>query len=169
MAFFTPVFHFGGQCADAMAFYAEALGGKINRRMTYAEADPADCAVQPGTERLIYHGEMELFGQRFMMSDDLDVPYQPSSAMFLNVTFDTKEEVRAAFDALSAGAKAIDPVCAACDGVQLLPQLAGGPVRCAVDADDRADRAIGTKKSRASGENCGCTAFFDADYSMVKK
>ena len=107
MAVFTPVFHFGGQCADAMAFYAEALGGKINRRMTYAEADPADCAVQPGAERLIYHGEMELFGQRFMMSDDLDVPYQPSSAMFLNVTFDTKEEVRAAFDALSAGAKAI--------------------------------------------------------------
>ena len=77
MAVFTPVFHFGGQCADAMAFYAEALGGKINCRMTYAEADPADCAVQP------------------------------SSAMFLNVTFDTKEEVRAAFDALSAGAKAI--------------------------------------------------------------
>ena len=99
--------------------------------------------MQPGAERLIYHGEMEIFGQRFMMSDDLDVPYQSSSAMFLNVTFDTKEEVRAARD-----------------GVQLLSQLAGGQIRRALDADDRADRAIGAKKRRASGEKCGCTAFF---------
>ena len=95
MAFFTPVFHFGGQCADAMAFYAQALGGKLNCQMTYAEADPADYAVKPGSEKLIYHAEMEIFGQRFMMADDLDVPYAPSSAMFLNVFLDTEEEVRA--------------------------------------------------------------------------
>lgn len=107
MAFFTPVFHFGGQCAEAMAFYAQALGGRINCCMTYAEADPADCAAGPEAEALIYHAEMEIFGQRFMMADDLDVPYAPSSAMFLNVTFETKEEVRAAFDALSLGAQAV--------------------------------------------------------------
>ena len=107
MAFFTPVFHFGGQCADAMAFYAQALGGKIKCQMTYAEADPADYAVKPGSEKQIYHAEMEMFGQRFMMADDLDVPYAPSSAMFLNVFLDTEEEVRAAFDALSVGAERV--------------------------------------------------------------
>ena len=107
MALFTPVFHFGGQCADAMEFYAQALGGKTLCRLTYAEANPADCVPKPGAERLIYHAEMELFGQRFMMADDLDVPYAPSSAVFLNVTFETKEEVRAAFDALSPGSQAI--------------------------------------------------------------
>ena len=56
---------------------------------------------------VFHHAEMELFGQRFMMADDLDVPYAPSSAMFLNVTFETKEAVRAAFDALSPGAQRI--------------------------------------------------------------
>ena len=48
-----------------------------------------------------------MFGQRFMMADDLDVPYAPSSAMFLNVFLDTEEEVRAAFDALSVGAELV--------------------------------------------------------------
>lgn len=86
-ALFTSVIHFSGQCADAMEFYAQALGGKTFCRLTYAEANPADCVPHPGTERLIYHAEMERFGQRFMMADDLDVSYAPSSAMFLNITF----------------------------------------------------------------------------------
>lgn len=60
--------HFRGDCAKALAFYEEVLGGKVTMSMRYGEA-PAEMRGPPGSDELIMHARFELGGTVIMASD----------------------------------------------------------------------------------------------------
>jgi PhnB protein len=112
MPMITPNFNFAGRCEEAIALYQKAFGAKIGCLLRYSDADKADWdrELAPEQESCVYHAELFIGGQRIMMCDNLDVPFQKSTALSLTVTFDTKEEVIKAYDVLREGSETIYPV-----------------------------------------------------------
>ena len=100
----TPNFHFDGCCANAIAFYEKNLGAITTYRLTYGEAGGGS-AEQAGW---IYHAEMRIAGQCVWMSDG--AAEAPGNTLSLAVTFDTAEEVRAAYAGMSQGCTVIHPM-----------------------------------------------------------
>ena len=106
----NPQFHFAGQCEEAIT----SIKGFSARRwlLRYSDADKADWdkPLTPEQENWVYHAELFINGQRIMMCDNLDVPFRKSTALSLTVTFDTKEEVRQAYELLREGSETIYPI-----------------------------------------------------------
>lgn len=98
---------FDGNCAEAMRFYQEALGGKIEDIMKYGDG-PQSCAE--GAKDRVMHASL-LLGDRRLMASDTHVPCSAAHqgfAVAYNVA--TKEEARRVFDALAAGGKVTMPL-----------------------------------------------------------
>jgi PhnB protein len=103
-----PYVHFQGQCAEALAFYAEVFGGSDLQMLRYAEGPEAPAAWKSSDR--IMHGQVTIYDGTFMASD-----YPPG------VTGDAQKGVsvmqtapdavtgRAAFDRLCAGGAVIEP------------------------------------------------------------
>lgn len=112
MAMITPNFNFAGRCEEALSLYQKAFGAEALSLLRYEDARKEDFnqALTPEEAKYIYHAELMVGGQRIMMCDNMDVPFQTSYALSLTVTFDTKEEVQRAFDVLKEDAKIIYPM-----------------------------------------------------------
>jgi PhnB protein len=63
---FVPYLHFRGDCAEAMAFYADVFGTGEPLLMRYSEAPP-ETGARP-SERIM-HSELRLAGGTLMASD----------------------------------------------------------------------------------------------------
>lgn len=105
--------HFHGRCERAMALYSTAFGARVTAQMRYRDADPRDFD-EPLTEAqgaYIYHGEMEIYGQRVMMSDRMDEGADMSApSVSLVIVMETQQQVRAAYGVLGEGAlKVLSP------------------------------------------------------------
>ena len=113
MPIVTPNFNFNGQCEEAIKLYEKAFNAQIDFVLRYHEANPGDLK-HPLTEEeknYIFHSEIHIGSQRIMLSDNLDVPLEPSKCLGLVVTFDTPEEVQAAYEILvNNGASIIYPL-----------------------------------------------------------
>ncbi len=112
MALITPNFNFNGRCEDALDLYKKAFNAKIGCLLRYSEAKKEDFDRELSDEekRYIYHAELNIGNQRIMMCDNLDVPFATSLSLSLTVTFDTKEEVKQAYDVLKEGSTTIYPL-----------------------------------------------------------
>ena len=106
----TPNFHFSGQCLQAMELYRRALGAEITNLLTNSDADPRDYIAAAGEECLVYHAEMRIGNQRIMMSDDPDISFPTANPLSLVVTFETAEEVHAAYSILAEGGEILNPL-----------------------------------------------------------
>lgn len=108
----TPNFNFDGRCADAIALYEQAFHAQVDYVLRYRDADPQDLSMTLTKEQedYVYHAEMHIGGQRIMLCDNLDVPFQTSLALSLTVTFDTAEDARRAFEILASGGQIIYPL-----------------------------------------------------------
>ena len=51
----------------------------------------------------VYHAEMKIGNQRFMFSDTIELEIYSGNSLFIVVTFDTKEEVQAIYNAFLPG------------------------------------------------------------------
>lgn len=104
-----PYLHFQGRCAEALAFYAEAMGGRDLAVMRYAESPeaPPDWAASD----LVMHAQVTL-GSGVLMASDFPPGFEgdPQKAVSVMQTFPTPEAVRAAFDRLAEGAAVIRPL-----------------------------------------------------------
>jgi PhnB protein len=103
------IFH-GGTCAEAMDFYAEALGGKIIMKMSHADIPGYEAA--PGTENLMMHVRLGLPDGGVLYAGDAQpgLPEGPRHEAHIALTYPTVEEARRVFDALSAGGEVIMPM-----------------------------------------------------------
>lgn len=112
MPIITPNFNFAGRCEEAIALYQKAFGAKAGCLLRYAERnkDDWDKELTLEQENYVYHAELFIGGQRIMMCDNLDVPFQKATALSLTVTFDTKEEVKQAYEVLREGSETIYPM-----------------------------------------------------------
>lgn len=103
-----PFLGFQGQAHDAMAFYAQALGGKVVSELKYRDMPPMDgpdagegCAgMSPETLDHVAHCQVEAGGATLMGADG---PTAEGPATTINVDVDSPDEAERVFKALSAG------------------------------------------------------------------
>ena len=112
MPVLTPVFHFNGQCEEAIELYKKAFSADLKFIMRYSDADirDFDVTLTDDWKDMVYHSELMIGEQRIMMADEMDVEQAKSISHFLTVTFDTPEEVKRAYEVLEEGATVIYPL-----------------------------------------------------------
>jgi PhnB protein len=112
MILLTPNFNFNGRCEEAITLYQKAFDAKIGCLLRYSEANKSDWDRELTEEQsnYIYHSELRIGTQRFMMCDQMDVELVKSTSLSLTVTFDTKEEVVKAYEVLKEGSTTIYPI-----------------------------------------------------------
>ena len=99
---FTPYLTFDGKCKEAFEFYAKALGGKIEAMISHAEAPPEMQGDAAWRDRIM-HARLSV-GDGVLMGGDAPVQFFSKPAGFsVQLAFDTVEEGKTVFDALSEG------------------------------------------------------------------
>jgi PhnB protein len=103
-----PYLHFQGRCAEALAFYADVLGGTDLAMMRYADGPNArpEWKDQPH----VMHGQVRL-GDGVLMASDFPPGMEgdPQKAVSIMQTFSDVDSTRAAFDRLMEGGDLIQP------------------------------------------------------------
>lgn len=101
---------FDGQCAEAMRFYEQVTGGKLEALLTYAQSpDPKACP--PGDTGRIMHAMLVLPGGRMLMASDTpEGQFKPMQGFSLALNWQTADEARTAFDQLAAGGSVTMPM-----------------------------------------------------------
>jgi PhnB protein len=100
----NPYLVFKGDCAAAMRFYEQVLGGELDIK-THGESLPPE-HVAPGAADLVMHARLEFDGNVLMASDDqVGAPKTPPAGFSLSLTYKTAEESRRIFDALAEGGR----------------------------------------------------------------
>lgn len=112
MAIITPNFNFAGRCEEAIKLYQKAFDAKVSSLLRYSDANKSDWdkKLSPEQEKYIYHAELFIGDQRIMLCDNLDVNLVKSTALSLTITFDTKEEVKRAYEKLQEDSQTIYPM-----------------------------------------------------------
>jgi PhnB protein len=100
---------FNGNAAEALAFYAKALDGKITFSMTFGESPMG--GDTPATEKnKIMHATLEARGHKLMASDSPpEWPFEGHKGFSLSVQANTVDEGKKLFDALVQGGKVTMP------------------------------------------------------------
>ena len=104
-----------GQCNQAIEFYQKAFDAEVVLKMLFSDADPKDFQFKDEEKDLIYHCQLMIGEQIFLLTDDannvLKEDTQPSILMSLCMTFESADEVNAAYKSLSNGATIVTPIC----------------------------------------------------------
>jgi PhnB protein len=114
----TPYLSFGGNTREAFAFYASALGAKIETMLRYADmpAPPvgdAGCGdgPPPGGDGIM-HACLALPGGAMLFAGDAPpgAPHHGNKGVMLALQFDAVAQARDAFGALSMGGQVTMPM-----------------------------------------------------------
>ncbi|OEY99857.1 MULTISPECIES: VOC family protein [Stenotrophomonas] len=109
-----PFLGFNGKTHEAMAFYAQALGGKVTSEMKYSDMPPSDnmegCGDNqgPSDPDLIAHSQLEV-GDAILMAADGPGSGDNGSTT-INVDVETEDEAERVFKALAEGGKITFPI-----------------------------------------------------------
>lgn len=101
-----PFLGFKGQAHEAMAFYAQALGGKVTAEMQYRDMPPSDGSpgcneMPPETLDHVAHSQLEVGAAVLMAADGPGE--EGGGSTTINVDVDTPEEAERIFAALAEG------------------------------------------------------------------
>jgi len=100
---------FNGNAAEALAFYAKALGGKVVFSMTFGES-PMGAETPDAYKGKIMHATLEARGHQLMASDmPPGMPFEGHKGFSLSVQGNTVDEGKKLFDALAEGGKVTMP------------------------------------------------------------
>ena len=103
---------FNGDAAEALAFYAKCLGGKIEFSMTFAES-PMGAQTPDDYKDKIMHATLTARGQKLMASDaPPDYKFEGYKGFSLSVQAKDVKEGEQLFGALSDGGKVTMPYAA---------------------------------------------------------
>jgi PhnB protein len=116
----TPYLSFPGTTREAYAFYVQALGATIEMMMSYADmpAPPAGASTGcadadgPPTGDGIMHACLSLPGGAMIFAGDVPpgMPFDGIKGIMIAVQFDTVDQARNAFEALSQGGRVDMPL-----------------------------------------------------------
>ena len=100
---------FPGNCEEAINFYKETLGAKVEEIAYFRDAPPdhgMDDSLPPD---FVMHSELIIFGTKIIMTDGAEA--DASGGNFdLNIFLDAAEEVEAVFNKLAEGGTVIAPL-----------------------------------------------------------
>lgn len=114
----TPYLSFDGNTREAFAFYAKALGAKIETMMSYDEM-PASAAAEAGCAEgppaggnAIMHACLALPGGAMLFAGDAPpgMPYEGIKGVMLAIQYDTVGQAHDAFMALAQGGQVTMPL-----------------------------------------------------------
>jgi len=98
-----PAIGFQGNCDEAITYYKEVFGAEV-KRINYGSEAPKDYTLP---ENYVMYSEVVLFGSTMVMTDGGKKPLSESD-FWMQVSFDTKEEVNSVFEKLSDGGQIIE-------------------------------------------------------------
>ena len=102
---------FNGNCADAMRFYEQALGGKLEVLMSGAESPIAAQMPKEFAHRIL-HARLALPGGGLLYAGDAPAhpPYEGIKGVSIAVDYDTVAAAEKVFAALAAGGQVTMPM-----------------------------------------------------------
>lgn len=106
-----PYLFFGGRCDEALAFYASAVGARVQRVMRFKEApnQPPEGTLAPGFEDKVMHAAFHIGGSLVMASDGCGRSSK-FDGFSLSLSVATEAEADKAFNALAAGGQITMPI-----------------------------------------------------------
>ena len=95
---------FNGNCAEAMRFYEQALGGKLEVLMSGADS-PMAAQIPKESAHRILHARLALPGGGLLYAGDCpdNVPYDGIKGVTIAIDYATVAEAEKVFDRLAAG------------------------------------------------------------------
>ena len=105
----TTHLHYGGNCAEALRFYEEHLGGKISFMMTY-EQMPEPKSIPPGCEQGILHASIRIADTTIMAADAPPDSFQPMRSAYLALSVDSDEEAERIYTLLTEAGEVFMPM-----------------------------------------------------------
>jgi PhnB protein len=103
----TTYVNFKGTCAEAFAFYAQHLGGKVLTMIRHGQS-PVGGNLGPEWQDKVLNASLQL-GDGTLMG--ADVPNaEPMRSAYLTITFDTVADAQKAYEALSARGEIFMPM-----------------------------------------------------------
>ncbi|MET0131345.1 MAG: VOC family protein [Stenotrophomonas chelatiphaga] len=108
-----PFLNFTGTAHEAMAFYAQVLGGTVTSELLYRDMPPMDgaegCAdMPPATLDHVAHSQLEVGAACLMAADGPPMPDQGSTT--INIEVDTVADAERIFAALGEGGEVRMPM-----------------------------------------------------------
>jgi len=106
-----PYLGFDGNCAEAMHFYAEALGGTIKSMMSGNQAPYPDPMMKEFGDRIL-NAQLELPGGGWIYAGDGPPgrPYEGIKGVSITLNFDSVEEAEDIFNRLADGGEVFMPL-----------------------------------------------------------
>lgn len=103
---------FDGRCEEAVAFYQQALGAKLEFMMRYKESpDPLPPEmVPPGNENKIMHASLQIGETLVMVCDDCSPGKRPFQGFSLSLAVKTSAEADQLYAALADQGTVIMPL-----------------------------------------------------------
>jgi PhnB protein len=105
----NPYLNFGGNCQEALEFYQEHLGGKIQAMMYHNQA-PDSSMMPPGQEDKVLYALITFGEWQLMASDAPSSTFQPSRSVYLSFSVDSIEEAERVHQVLAEGGEVFMPM-----------------------------------------------------------
>jgi len=101
-----PAIGFQGNCDEAITYYKEVLGAEVKTISHFRDA-PANSGMDDLPPNFVMYSEVSIFGTTFVMCDGLEKPLQ---SFWMQVMFDSAEEVTSVFNKLADVGEIIEPL-----------------------------------------------------------
>jgi PhnB protein len=100
-----PYLFFEGRCEEALAFYGEKLGAKVEMMMRYKDNPEAkeSCAGRPGMEEKVMHSSFRIGDSVLMASDGMCTGKPTFQGTSLSLTLGDAATAERDFNALAEG------------------------------------------------------------------
>lgn len=105
---FNPYLNFNGDCAEAMAFYADVFGGEVTFLQTFGESAMA-ADMPPALHGLVMHSSLQIGDRVIMGADDPWGKYEPPRGVHVQTGFPEYTEAERVFNALANGGEITMP------------------------------------------------------------
>ncbi len=102
---------FNGNCAEAMRFYEQALGAKLEMMMSGADS-PMAAQIPKDSAHLILHARLALPGGGLLYAGDAPkhIPYEGIKGVSIAIDYETVAAAEKVFNALAAGGQVTMPM-----------------------------------------------------------
>lgn len=98
----SPYLFFSGTCAEALKFYEQTLGAKVEAMMK-TEGSPAQDQMPPGWGDKIMHARFSIGGHVLMASDAPPDHYHAPQGFSLSLSYPDVAEAEEIYNKLAAG------------------------------------------------------------------
>jgi PhnB protein len=105
----TTYLNYPGNCAEALHFYEQHLGGKIVEMSTFAEM-PEPKNIPPGCENGVLHARIVIGGTTIMVSDGPPDRVLPMRSAYLALSVDSTDEAERLYALLNDGGEIFMPM-----------------------------------------------------------